>query len=114
MLTLSRRYLELEQAAHRSTGGVSAENRHLGFVPAFADTGTGNVYACTFADGRPAPFHTTDGLPDELVVARDRYGRPSRWVGSLIAGFTLEARFYTRAQAAALVSRSESHESIGY
>ena len=43
MLTLSKRYLELEQAAHRGTGGVSSENRHLGFVPAFMDTRTGKV-----------------------------------------------------------------------
>ena len=35
MLTLSKRYLEMEQAANRGTGGVSTDNRHLGFVPAF-------------------------------------------------------------------------------
>lgn len=115
MLTLSKRYLELEQAANRNTGGVSAENRHLGFVPAFMDTRTGNVYPCTFADGRPAAFHILDGLPDELVVARDRYGRPSQVVGTVIAGFTLDGRFYTREQAAAQVSRSESYsESIAH
>jgi hypothetical protein len=115
MLTLSKRYLELEQAANRNTGGVSAENRHLGFVPAFMDTHTGEIYPCTFADGRPAAFHVLDELPDELVVARDRYGRPSQVVGTVIAGFTLDGRFYTREQAAAQVSRSESYsESIAH
>jgi hypothetical protein len=109
MLTLSKRYLELEHAAHRGTGGVSTENRHLGFVPAFMDSRTGKVYGCTFADGRPAPFHVLDGLPDELVVARDRYGRPSQVVGTVISGFTLDNRFYTREQAAAQVSRSEAY-----
>jgi hypothetical protein len=109
MLTLSKRYLELEQAAHKGTGGTSSENRHLGFVPAFMDTRTGKVYACTFADGRPAAFHILDGLPDELVVARDRYGRPSQVVGTVISGFTLDNRFYTREQAAAQVSRSEAY-----
>lgn len=105
MLTLSKRYLELELAAHRGTGGVSSENRHFGFQPAFKDTETGAVYAARYADGRPAPFHILDGLPDELVVARDRYGRPSQVVGTIIAGFTREARFYTREQAAYEVSR---------
>jgi len=104
MLTLSKRYLELELAAHRGSGGVSNENRHLGFVPAFLDTRSGNVYPCTFADGRPAPFHVLDGLPDDLVVARDRYGRPSQVVGTVVTGFTLNNRFYTREQAASQVS----------
>ena len=106
MITFTKRYLELEQAAHRGTGGISAENGHLGFVPAFKDTRTGKVYQSTFADGRPAPFHVLDGLPDDLVVARDRQGRPSHVVGTIIAGFTLNGRFYTREQAAAQVSRA--------
>lgn len=112
MLTLSKRYLELEEAAHRGTGGICAENRHLGFVPAFMDTRTGTVYACAFSDGRPSPFHVLDGLPDELVVARDRQGRPSQVVGTIISGFTLDNRFYTRSQAAAQVSRNR--EGIEY
>ena len=109
MMTLSKRYLELEEAAHRGTGGVSSENRHLGFVPAFMDSRTGDVYPCRFADGRPSAFHVLDGLPDELVVARDHQGRPSHVVGTVIAGFALEGRFYTRDQAAAQVSRAEAY-----
>jgi hypothetical protein len=109
MLTLSKRYLEMEQAAHRGSGGVSSDNRHLGFVPAFMETRTGKVYPCTFADGRPAAFHVLDGLPDDLVVARDRYGRPSHVLGTVIAGFSLDGRFYTREQAAAQVSRAEAY-----
>jgi hypothetical protein len=113
MLTLSKRYLELEQAANRGTGGVSVENRHLGFTPAFMDTRTGRVYACSFVDGRPAAFHILDGLPDELVLARDRYGRPSQVVGTIVAGFALDGRFYTREQAAAQVSRAQLHAGSG-
>ena len=108
MLTFSKRYLELEKAAHRGTGGICAENRHLGFVPAFMDTDTGKVFPSAFADGRPSPFHMLDGLPDDLVVARDRQGRPSQVVGTIIAGFTLDSRFFTREQAAAQVSRAAS------
>ena len=104
MLTLSSRYLQMETAAHRGTGGVSAENRTLGFRPAFQDTDTGQTYPSIFADGRPAPFHVLDGMPEALVLARDRYGRISRVIGSIVAGFVRDGIFYTRAQAAALVS----------
>ncbi len=103
MLTLSSRYLQIETAAHRGTGGVSAENRVLGFRPAFRDAATGETYPSTFADGRPAPFHILDGLPEPVVLARDRYGRISRVLGSIIAGFLRDGIFYTRAEAAALV-----------
>lgn len=112
MLTFSKRYLEMEQAAHRGTGGISAENGHLGFLPAFKDTRTGKVYPSTFVDGRPAPFHVLDGLPDDLVVARDRQGRPSHVVGTIIAGFTLNSHFYTREQAAAQVSRATTSAEV--
>jgi hypothetical protein len=104
MLTLSSRYLQLETAAHRGTGGVSAENRALGFRPAFRDTDTGQTYPSMFADGRPAPFHVLDGMPEPVVLARDRNGRVSRVLGSIVAGFLREGVFYTRAEAAALVS----------
>jgi hypothetical protein len=106
MLTLSRRNLELEEAVHRGTGGIAVENRHLGFVPAFQDSNTGKVYPCVLADGRPSPFHVLDGLPEALVVARDRQGRPSRVIGTVISGFMLDNRFYTREQTAAEVSRA--------
>jgi hypothetical protein len=112
MLTLSKRYLEMEQAAHRGTGGISAENRHFGFVPAFMDMRTRNIYPSTYADGRPAPFHLLDGLPEELVVARDRQGRASQVIGTVVAGFTLDKRFYTRDEAAAQVSRANSSAEI--
>lgn len=112
MLTISRRYLEFERAVHRGTGGVAAGNRHLGFVPAFKDSSTGEVYRSAFADGRPSPFHVLDGLPDGLVIARDRKGRPSRAVGTLICGFMLDNLFYTRDQAAAQVARATATAEI--
>ena len=106
MLMLSKRYLELEHAAYRGSGGVSQENRHHGFIPAFRDFRTGKIYASTYADGRPAPFHLLEGLPDELVVARDRAGRPAQVLGTVIAGFTRYGRFYTRDEAAEAIARA--------
>jgi hypothetical protein len=104
MLPLSMRYLLLESAAHRGTGGVSAGNREFGFRPAFLDTLTGATYLATFADGRPAPFHILDGMPEEVVVARDRRGAVSQVLGSIIAGFLRNGEFLTREQAAAVVA----------
>lgn len=103
MLTLSTHYLQMEAAAHRGTGGMSAENGRFGFQPAFQNTVTGQTYLSTFIDGRPAPFHLLDGLPDHLVLTRDRHGRNSRVIGAIIAGFLRDGIFYTRVEAAAAV-----------
>jgi hypothetical protein len=67
----SARTLRQQNRAFRGTGGVSAENRALGFAPAFLDTQTGAVYRACFADGRPAPMHLLEGLPPTLVVAHE-------------------------------------------
>ena len=101
MLPFSKRYLLIDAAAFRGSGGVSAENRSLGFAPAFVDRATGIVYPSRFADGRPAPYHLLDGMPDELVIARDRRGMVSQVVGTVVAGFIRDGEFYTREEAAA-------------
>jgi hypothetical protein len=104
MLPLTARYLLLEAEKRRGTGGISAENKGLGFRPAFLDTNTGEVYVSQFADGRAAPFHLLEGLPDHLAIARDKRGYISQVVGSVIAGFLRNGVFYTRDQAAAAVA----------
>src|SRR6185369_10643044 len=73
--TKNRQTLERENVEFLGTGGRSEENRGLGFHPAFMDEDTSTVYPACFADGRPAPFHLLDGLPDELVLARNAQGR---------------------------------------
>jgi hypothetical protein len=97
--------LRQETLIHRGTGGTSAENRGLGFRPAFMDRETGAVYASCFADGRPAPLHLIDGMPDEVVVARDAVGRVATLKDSVIAGFVRGGCFYSREDAGRLVSR---------
>ncbi len=108
MLMMSKRYLVMEHANYRGTGGTSVENREFGFLPAFRDTRSGRVYRSEYADGRPAPFHSLEGLPDELVVARDRLGRPTQVLGTVIAGFLRDGRFYTRDEALAEVEQLRS------
>ncbi len=97
--------LELRQQNRRfrGTGGVSAENRSLGFAPAFLDTATDQIYRACFADGRPAPMHLLEGLPPAVVAARDAAGRVIALKPTVLAGFVREDRFYTREQAAAQV-----------
>lgn len=85
-------------------GGFSQGNRRAGFVPAFLDTSTGRVYASCFADGRPASMHFLEGLPEELVRARDALGRVRALKESVVAGFVRGSDFFTREQAALAVA----------
>jgi hypothetical protein len=101
---MTEQKLMQETQMHRGTGGISAENRSLGFRPAFMDQETCAVYASCFSDGRPAPFHLIDGLPDALVVARDAVGRAAAIKETVIAGFVRSGRFYSREDAGRLAS----------
>ncbi|AYH43650.1 hypothetical protein [Azoarcus sp. DN11] len=101
---LSPLALHRENREFHSTGGRSEENRPLGFRPAFKDVASGAVYDSRFADGRPAPFHLLDGLPEEVILQRDPGGRVGRVKDSIVSGFVLEGRFYTREEAAGEVA----------
>lgn len=100
---LTRALLRQENLAFVGTGGVSEANRRRGFLPAFYDVATGRAEIARFADGRPAPMHVLDGLPEEWVVERDAAGRVRAIKSSVISGFIRGAYFYTRDQAAAAV-----------
>ncbi len=100
---LTRETLEDQNRVFKGTGGVSDRNRSLGFMPAFQDTHTGTVYLSRFADGRVAPMHLLDGLPNEVVLQRTSAGRVRAVKASLAAGFVSGGRFYTREQAARVV-----------
>lgn len=97
--------LQTENQVFRGTGGRSEENRSVGFRPAFMDTQSNRVYPSRFADGRPAPFHLLDGLPDEVVMARDVSGRVAAIKSSVVSGFLRMGRFFTREEAAAAVDQ---------
>lgn len=100
---LTEALLALETSCYRGTGGVSENNRTLGFHPAFSDHETGIVYLSRFADGRLAPCHLLDGLPAELVLARNERGRVMCVKSSVVSGFVHDERFYTRDEAAAML-----------
>ena len=98
--SLSPRVLDLENQRFHGTAGVSLGNRPLGFRPAFLDQCSGAVHLSRFADGRPAPMHLLAGLPAELVARRTCTGQVAALKPSVVAGFVLDDRFYTRQQAA--------------
>lgn len=97
---LTGQMLHQQTLAFQGTGGTSTVNRPYGFLPAFLDTETGEVYLARFADGRPAPMHLLEGLPRQLVMERDLSGRSTAIKHSVIAGFVRDGKFYTREQAA--------------
>jgi hypothetical protein len=97
--------LAQENITYEGSGGVSAGNRSLGFRPAFRNTETGRIYLSRFADGRPAPIHMIDGLPEELVVTRSAAGRVIAVRESVQSGFLLDGCFYDRDEAAAYLQR---------
>ncbi|MDH3281369.1 MAG: hypothetical protein OEQ18_09600 [Gammaproteobacteria bacterium] len=85
-------------------GGVSANNREHGFIPAFKEANTERVELSRFRDGRRAPIHTLEGLPEEWVVERGANGEIVRILDSVIAGFVRDDVFFTREQAAQKVA----------
>jgi hypothetical protein len=102
-LTLTKTSLALETAHYRGTGGVSENNRNRGFQAAFIDRDTETVHLSRFPDGRLAPCHLLDGLPAELVLARNEQGRVTHVKSSAVSGFVRDERFYTRDEAAAML-----------
>ena len=97
--------LAKENRRFTGTGGVSKENRSLGFLPAFCDTETGIVYPSCNKDGTPAPIHMLDGLPENLITARDQQNNIVAVKVSVIPGFVKDQEFFTREQAAELAQR---------
>lgn len=104
---MTEQLLERENVAFLGSGGISQENCNFGFRPAFLDTRTEVVYPSCFADGTPAPFHLLDGLPDEIIVSRNAVGGVISVKDSVISGFVLAGRFYSRAEAARKVTEQD-------
>jgi len=102
-LHLCNEKLAKENQDFTGTGGISKENHSLGFSPAFIDTETGKIYLSCNKDGTQAAIHILDGLPEELIIARDLQNNIVSVKPSVTPGFVRDGEFYTRQQAAALV-----------
>ncbi|MGB5254795.1 MAG: hypothetical protein WBN68_18965 [Sedimenticolaceae bacterium] len=94
---LSTGLLQCENRRYQGTGGTSRENRASGFVPAFLDTCTGQAYRSSFSDGRPAPMHILEGLPEHLLIKTSDALKAKE---GIISGFLRCGEFLTRRQAA--------------
>jgi hypothetical protein len=104
MKRLTMVVLQKENERFAGTGGRSEVNRDLGFRPAFFDCSTCEIYLSRFRDGRIAPLHLLDGLPDEVVLVRADCGRVVVVKSTLVSGFERNGFFYTRSAAARAVS----------
>lgn len=98
-------FLKRENRQYAGTGGVSENNARACFVPAFKDFHTGKVEISRYRDGRPAPFHLADGLPDEWVLNRDPEGRAVNLKSTIVSGFVRLGRFFTRQEASDFVAQ---------
>lgn len=92
-----------ENQQYAGTGGVSEENAHAGFLPAFKDSESGQIAVSRFKDGRIAPCHLMDGLPENWILSRDPHGRVEEIKPSVISGFVRLGQFFTRQEAASQV-----------
>ena len=92
--------LQTENRQFRGTGGISEENGSAGFAPAFMDAHDGRIYRSQFADGRAAPIHVLDALPEHLVSKSSATGEVIAVRDHLVSGFLRAGIFYTRTEAA--------------
>jgi hypothetical protein len=99
----TQQQLREENEAFAGTGGVSCNNCHARFVPAFRDSTTGRVELARTDDGRPASMHLFCCLPEEWIAARGEDGSVKALVDSVVAGFVRDGIFFTREEAARLV-----------
>ncbi|MEH6579758.1 MAG: hypothetical protein V7731_22100 [Amphritea sp.] len=88
-----------ENRQFAESGGVSEGNAQACFVPAFQDAGTGQVELSRLQDGRLAPCHILDGLPEEWILQRDLKGRVVEIKSTVISGFVRLGLFFTRREA---------------
>lgn len=93
-------FLVEENRQYAGSGGVSANNAGAEFIPAFKDSLTGRTERSRFRDGRPAPFHLIDGLPDDWLAVQEDSGSAFGVKETIVCGFLRLGRFYTRKEAA--------------
>ncbi|MEH6577897.1 MAG: hypothetical protein V7731_12545 [Amphritea sp.] len=97
--------LQQENGEFSGSGGVSQENAHLNFCPAFMDQVSGDIAISRLRNGKPAPFHSLDGLPDCWVIERNIAGRVVDIKSSIISGFVRMGRFFTCEEAVEFVEQ---------
>ena len=100
-------FLVSENQRYAGTGGVSENNAVACFVPAFKDVSTGQVELSRYSDGRPAPLHLIEGLPDHWVARRNLAGRTVEIKSTVISGFVRLGCFFTRQEASDFMAQAQ-------
>lgn len=93
-------FIKRDNRKYAKSNGISRNCKALGFLPAFKDSVTGEIYLSRFADGSTAPIHMLDGMPDHWVIERDADDRVLKIRGSITAGFIRDGRYYSREELA--------------
>lgn len=109
---LSNNELKFQNIVWRGTGALSAENRDLGFIPAFLDTERKEIHLSRHPNGELATIHILDGLPKHLLSTNDTSATRCKTKNCVIAGFLHDGKFYTREEAAAWVKESMSDSAM--
>lgn len=92
--------LQTQNAVFQGSGAVSRENRCHGYIPAFLNQDTGEVYLSRDAAGNLSMIHQLVGLPASVILERDKQGRAIAVKGCVLSGFVLEGQFYSREECA--------------
>ena len=91
--------LQYENLAFGGTKGVSENNSHEGFKPAFLNKATGRVEVARLKNRRAASMHIISWLPREWAATVDKAGLVLSLKPGIIAGFVQNGVFYTRKEA---------------
>ena len=73
-------------------------------LPAFKNILTGQVRLSRDSKGHVSPIHRLDYLPTTWIAQCDQAGRPCKLKSIIIAGYMWNDRFYSRAEAAAVLN----------
>lgn len=100
MNSLQPERLAAENIQFAGTGGISQNNHSEHFVPAFMDAETGEIALSRYKDGRTAPFHLMDGLPEGWLRFESDNNKAISIKENIISGFVRYGRFFNRKEAA--------------
>lgn len=103
MLNIHKNRLEYENELYANSGGISQNNANAHFIPAFKNIDTGEIALSRYSNGKTAPFHLMDGLPDTWVKTTNK---TTDLKASIISGFVRLGRFFDRQEAADFIKQT--------
>jgi hypothetical protein len=102
MSTTIQSRLDNENVQYANSGGISQNNSAEHFVPAFKNVHTGEIALSRYSNGKSAPFHLIDGLPDSWLSKEGNHKDLEEFI---ISGFVRFGRFFDRQEAADFIEQ---------